>query len=137
MSDPLRLTGVTPLDPQDPLPEGKWFWRRLIVFLSVALLFAGLAWCLARLPAGDLLAFSRGLMALLALVLVLYLIAPSATQLAELLAALKLRLRGPRTDDARPPDCDDDGGRERGRRGDRDWRDRLPDLPRVPPLPPR
>lgn len=110
MSDapaPLRLTGVTPLDPQDPLPEGKWFWRRLIVFVSVAFTYWLLWRVVRRIEPPDLPGVAANLMLVIGVLLVLYLVAPSATQLAELLATLKLRLRGPRTDGARPPDCDD------------------------------
>jgi hypothetical protein len=82
MSEPLTLA------------EGRWFWRRLFVF--------GLTWHLWRLLAGvhpklqpaDVPEYARGLMGLLALVLVLYLVAPTAQQLVALLAETRLRLGG-------------------------------------------
>jgi uncharacterized BrkB/YihY/UPF0761 family membrane protein len=57
--------------PSRPLmAEGRWFWRRLFVF-GVSL-------------------------GLLALVLVLYLVAPTAQQILEMLAHVKLRMAGRR-----------------------------------------
>lgn len=105
-NDPLRLTA--PIDPQDPLPEARWFWRRLIVFLSTAATY-GLLWvAVLRILPPDMPGVAANLMLLIGVLLVLYLVAPSATQLAELLATLKLRLRGPRRDGAQPPDCEPD-----------------------------
>lgn len=98
---------MTPgMDPQDPLPESKWFWRRLIVFLSVAAAYALLFLVVRSALAEDMAQIARELMILLGVILLFYLVAPSANQIAELLATLKLRLRGPRLDDARSPDCD-------------------------------
>lgn len=94
------------VDPQDPLPESKWFWRRLIVFLSVATAYGLLFLVVRSALAEDMAQIARELMILLGVILLFYLVAPSANQIAELLATLKLRLRGPRRDDARPPDCD-------------------------------
>lgn len=90
-------------DPQDPLPEASFFWRRLLTFLASAVLMWLLWLALHLLPTGDVLAFARGLMVLLALVWIVYFGGASATDIAGLLAVLKLRLRGPRTDDAKPP----------------------------------
>lgn len=74
------------------LAEGRWFWRRLYVFVASAAVWGLLAWAVARTAPEGLPAVARGLMALLGLMLVLYLAAPTAQQMVELLASLKLRL---------------------------------------------
>lgn len=96
------------LDPQDPLPESRWFWRRLIVWFCTIVTYAFLGWTVWRAHQNDMPGIAANLMLLLGVLLTFYLIAPSANQLAELLATLKLRIRGPRSDGAQPPDCDDD-----------------------------
>lgn len=75
-----------------PLPEGRWLWRRLYVFASSALLWGLLAFAVARTAPDSMPAVAHGLMSLLALVLVLYLVAPSAQQIVSILADLRLRL---------------------------------------------
>jgi len=128
MSDePLRLTGAEPLDPQDPLPEASWGWRRFIVCAVIAAVYVLLWRLVAKVPAEDLLTLCNNLLQLIGVVLVLYLVAPSANQFVELLATLKLRLRGPRRDGARPPDCEPDDPPARPRRP----------LPPLPPMPRR
>lgn len=74
------------------LAEGRWLWRRLYVFLVSLGLWTLLAFSIRRSDPSQLPAIADGLMGLLALVLVLYLVAPTAQQLLELLANLKLRL---------------------------------------------
>ena len=74
------------------LPEGRWFWRRLYVFSSTFGLWSLLRHAVTRTPADRLPQLAEGLIQLLALILVFYLIAPSAQQLIEMLAALRLRL---------------------------------------------
>lgn len=85
------MTAATPSDPA-PLAEGRWLWRRLYVFAT-----SGAAWLLLdRLieaaPAAAAPRLAQGLMALLALVLVLYLVAPTAQQLIASLAVLRPRI---------------------------------------------
>ena len=75
------------------LPESGWVWRRAIVWAVTFGLWGLLALAISRAPTAAMEAIAAGLMKLLALVLVLYLVAPSAQQLVELLAALRLRLR--------------------------------------------
>lgn len=76
-------------DPQDPLPEGRWLWRRLYVFG----LSGGVWWllreALARAPAAAMAPLALGLMWLLGFLLVLYLVAPSAQQTAHLVLGLR------------------------------------------------
>jgi hypothetical protein len=77
-------------DPQDPLPEPGFFWRRLLTFFASGALL-GLLWLLAfKLPAGDLLAFAQGLMLLIALAWVLYMGGASATDLARVLQSASI-----------------------------------------------
>jgi hypothetical protein len=76
------------------LAEGRWLWRRLYVFAT-----SGAAWLLldrliAGVPPEAAPRLAQGLMALLALVLVLYLVAPSAQQLIATLAVLRPRIGG-------------------------------------------
>lgn len=71
-----------------PLAEGRWLWRRLYVFAT-----SGGAWLLldrliAATPTEAAPRLAQGLMALLALTMVLYLVAPTAQQLIETLGAL-------------------------------------------------
>jgi hypothetical protein len=76
------------------LAEGRWLWRRLYVFAT-----SGAAWLLldrliALTPPEAAPRLAQGLMILLALVLVLYLVAPTAQQLIATLAVLRPRLDG-------------------------------------------
>ncbi|MDI1281986.1 MAG: hypothetical protein ACI9YM_001565 [Brevundimonas sp.] len=81
-----RISGPT------SLAEGRWLWRRLYVFSASAALWLLLDRTLARVPASSLPRLVEALMALLALTLVLYLVAPTAQQLVTLAANLRLRL---------------------------------------------
>jgi len=83
------LTSAPPL-----LAEGRWLWRRLYVFAT-----SGAAWLLldrliALTPPEAAPRLAQGLMALLALIMVLYLVAPTAQQLIATLAVLRPRLDG-------------------------------------------
>lgn len=82
-----------PLPSPRPLPEGQWLWRRLFVWAAALGLWGLLAASVGRAPAADQARLAEDLIALLGLVMVLYLVAPSAQQLVELAAALRLRLR--------------------------------------------
>jgi hypothetical protein len=73
------------------LAEGRWLWRRLFVFGVTFGLWRLLAEAVARAPAADLRPLAQHLIGLLALVLVLYLVAPTAQQLVELAATMRLR----------------------------------------------
>lgn len=77
-----------------PLAEGRWLWRRLYVFAT-----SGGAWLLldrliALTPPEAAPRLAQALMALLALVLVLYLVAPTAQQLITTLAVLRPPMDG-------------------------------------------
>ncbi|MBA4805803.1 MAG: hypothetical protein H2038_14220 [Brevundimonas sp.] len=71
------------------LAEGRWLWRRLYVFIT-----SGGAWLLldrliATVPPEAAPRLAHALMALLALNLILYLVAPSAQQLIASLSLLR------------------------------------------------
>lgn len=82
---------ATPTPEPAALAEGRWLWRRLYVFAT-----SGAAWLLldrliVATPPDAVPRLAQGLMALLALVLVLYLVAPTAQQLIATLAVLRPR----------------------------------------------
>ena len=74
------------------LAEGRWLWRRLYVFVASAALWLLLARAVGRTAPTDLPRVADGLMGLIALMLVLYLVAPTAQQMVAMLANLRLRL---------------------------------------------
>lgn len=78
--------------PAPQLAEGRWIWRRLYVFATTFGLWSLLQVSVAQAPAAAMPGLARDLMHLMALMLVLYLVAPSAQHLVEILATLKLRL---------------------------------------------
>ena len=76
------------------LAEGRWLWRRLYVFLTSGSAWLVLDRMIARAGPDAQGKLAQGLLALLALTMVLYLVAPTAQQL---IAALRLRaVRGGR-----------------------------------------
>ncbi len=75
-----------------PLAEARWLWRRVYVFAASFALWRLLSAVVQRTEPSPLPAVASGLMSVLALTLVLYLVAPTAQQLVELLANLRLRL---------------------------------------------
>lgn len=77
-----------------PLAEGRWVWRRLYVFVSSVVIWTLLAVAVARVPPALLPTVAQGLMSLLGIILVLYLVAPTAQHLVEIAAHLRLRLGG-------------------------------------------
>lgn len=101
----------TSADPQDPLPESNWFWRRLLTFVGCGLCALGLGIVLwiyftvatealgsadtangAQITLHTIEALSSLSFWLVVLVLVnltLYLIAPSAEQAAKMLATVQ------------------------------------------------
>ena len=78
------------------LAEGRWLWRRLYAFTVSTGLWVLLMRTVGRMPPEMLPKMTDGLMGLLALILVLYLVGPTAQQLAALLANARLRLTGGR-----------------------------------------
>jgi hypothetical protein len=82
---------MTP-DPQDPLPEGQWLFRRIFTwsFIAIQLVLFGLT--IRRMPAADLQLVALWQLGLQALVITYYLLAPSAPELARILAEIRGRL---------------------------------------------
>lgn len=69
--------------PQE-LAEGRWLWRRLYVYAASLALWLLLRLAVTRAAANDLPRIAEGLMGLMALMLLLYLVAPSAQQIVNL-----------------------------------------------------
>ena len=80
----------------EPLAEGRWLFRRLYAFAVSAGLWELLMRTVGRMPPEMLPKMTDGLMGLLALILVLYLVAPTAQQLVALLANARLKMLGGR-----------------------------------------
>ncbi|MFN7107894.1 MAG: hypothetical protein ACK4MY_06720 [Brevundimonas sp.] len=80
----------------EPLAEGRWLFRRLYAFAVSAGLWVLLMRTVGRMPPEMLPKMTDGLMGLLALILVLYLVAPTAQQLVALLANARLKMLGGR-----------------------------------------
>ena len=81
----------------EPLAEGRWLFRRLYAFAVSAGLWVLLMRTVGRVPPEMLPKMTDGLMGLLALILVLYLVAPTAQQLVALLANARLKMMGGRS----------------------------------------
>lgn len=64
--------------------EGQWLWRRLFVYLATLLLWALLREVVLRVPLEQMPRVAEGLMGMIALMSVLYLVAPSAQQVLNL-----------------------------------------------------
>ena len=79
-------------EPQDPLPEGQWLFRRIFTWTLTVALLALLGWIIARMPADALQPIALWLIGLIALVVTYYLLAPSAAELARIFAELRIRL---------------------------------------------
>lgn len=76
------------------LAEGRWLWRRLFVFATSAAAWLMLDRLIVATPPEAAPRLAQALMALLALVLVIYLVAPTAQQLIATLAVLRPRVGG-------------------------------------------
>ncbi|PZU74140.1 MAG: hypothetical protein DI531_08180 [Brevundimonas sp.] len=84
-------------DPQDPLPEGQWLFRRIFTWTLTVALLGLLGWITWRMPADALQPVALWLIGLIALVVTYYLLAPSAAELARIFAELRVRLPFNRT----------------------------------------
>lgn len=71
------------------LAEGRWLWRRLYVFATSGGVWLLLDRLIAATPPEAAPRLAQALMALLALTMVLYLVAPTAQQLIATLAVLR------------------------------------------------
>ena len=91
------MTEAHDADPQPaipPLAEGRWLWRRIYVFTLSLGLWGLLAGVVASATPATLPRIADGLLGLLALVLILYLVAPTTEQVITILAQLRLRMGG-------------------------------------------
>lgn len=86
------MKALDPRDPQDPLPEGRWLYRRLFIW-GVMLFCCGLLAFIVHRLEGDpsaLKSVAQWTISLMALLSTYYLIAPSAEQLAKIVQAGRL-----------------------------------------------
>lgn len=79
-------------DPQNPLPESQWLYRRIFTWSFTATQLGLLGWTIWRMPAADLQLVALWQLGLLALVVTYYLLAPSAPELARIIAEIRGRL---------------------------------------------
>lgn len=86
------------VDPQDPLPESNWFWRRVFIFLLTATILFGVWYYVDTLATAALLLNETAIKGLISILkfclwliaglITLYLIAPSAEQAGKWIATL-------------------------------------------------
>lgn len=100
---------TTNADPQDPLPEASWLWRRVLVFLgelSRVLFVAFTLYAIYSLAIGKdqtresiegLYNLAWWVLAFSALDRVLYLVAPTAEQLVRLIQSARMYTAGVQT----------------------------------------
>lgn len=109
MSDDTPATGV---DPQDPLPESSWLWRRIFTFIfsliSVAFIWYGLEALWNLREAALIYSITRYMIGVLVMLITYYMVAPSAEQSIRLVQSAKLLRSGipllSRRDSTPPPD---------------------------------
>ena len=82
---------MTLKEPTHDLAEGRWLWRRIYVYAASLALWLLLRLAVSRAEASDLPRIADGLMGLIALMLLLYLVAPSAQQIVNM---MRLRAGG-------------------------------------------
>lgn len=97
-NDPVTITappaGSVTVDPQNPLPEASFFWRRVLTFIvSFALL--GLAWHNAIQlhdlgVSSDLLSFAKWCIGLNGFVLLCYFVGPSAAEIVSMIQSASI-----------------------------------------------
>lgn len=93
---------------QDPLPEPQWFFRRIFTWGVTLLAAAGVGFIIGLAPRDDLQLIALFLVGLISLLATLYLIAPSAPELAAIFRELRGRLQvgGDRRPNRRDPSGD-------------------------------
>ena len=81
-------------DPQDPLPESSFKFRRAYSYAVTLLCLAGVGWIIHKLvEAVHLAGVAYGLIGLCALLATLYLIAPSAEAIVKMISAASILKR--------------------------------------------
>lgn len=89
---------------QDPLPESQWLFRRIYTWSLTVALLAVLAAVVWRMPPAQLQLVALWVIGLLGLVVTYYLLAPSAPELARLVAELRSRIGlGPNPSEGEKP----------------------------------
>lgn len=94
------MTDETPhkIDPQDPLPETNWFWRRVYTFalslISLAFIWYGLEALNAMRQPQHVFSITRYMVGVHVLLITFYMLAPSAEQIVKLVQAAKLLRAG-------------------------------------------
>lgn len=81
---------MTQADPN--MAEGRWLWRRLYVFAFSLGVWVLMDRAIARIEPADLPRAVQALATIQAMAAVLYLVAPSAQQIAGVIAQLRPRL---------------------------------------------
>lgn len=86
------------VDVQDPLPETDWMWRRTYTFtislLSLAFIWGGIE-SLHELKSSEQIYYiTRYMIGILAMLILFYMVAPSAEQIVKLVQAAKLLRSG-------------------------------------------
>jgi len=96
--EPVKITappaGSVTIDPQNPLPDPSFMWRRVLTFL-ISLVLLGLAWHNAIQlhdlgDSDDLLSFAKWCIALNGFVLLCYFIGPSAAELTSIIQSARI-----------------------------------------------
>lgn len=72
-----------------PQPEAQWLWRRLFTWVVTAFILLQLHLLIDRMPLEDLRTIAERLILLLASLIALYLIGPSAEHIIALVRAWK------------------------------------------------
>lgn len=91
------------VDPDNPLPEASFLYRRILTFAGCAILLGLVGWALYRTPPADMLAFAQTLLAVLVVWLVLYFAGASADDVGRLMASVKLPIGRALAPPAPPP----------------------------------
>lgn len=82
------------VDVQDPLPETSWLWRRIYVFtfsmISVAFILYGLESLHGLRDAEAVYRITRYMIAIHAMLILFYMVAPSAEQIVKLIQAARI-----------------------------------------------
>ncbi|MDM8352907.1 hypothetical protein [Brevundimonas diminuta] len=82
------------INPQDPLPEASWFWRRWFTYVVTIACLGGVGWIIHKLADGVHLAgVAYALIGLCALLATYYLIAPAAEHIVKLVRLASLLKR--------------------------------------------
>lgn len=80
------------IDPQDPLPEGHWLWRRAFIWLLTMACCWAIWTIIPRIhDQAALVEVTKWLIGLIALVVTYYLIAPSAEHIVRLVQGARVK----------------------------------------------